>query len=100
MSGTHVSVCAEEAAGLPVEPFRYYQYGERTVDLDGCAGGQRLPDRSDAACGGATDDHLVDILQSMARRSSKRAIALDEHDELVSELQLFHSRRRRNATAC
>ena len=21
---------------LPVEPFRYYQYGERTVHLDGC----------------------------------------------------------------
>ena len=21
---------------LPVEPFRYYQYGERTVPLDGC----------------------------------------------------------------
>jgi hypothetical protein len=21
---------------LPLEPFRYYQYGERTVHLDGC----------------------------------------------------------------
>ncbi len=21
---------------LPIEPFRYYQYGERTVHLDGC----------------------------------------------------------------
>ena len=21
---------------LPVEPFRYYQYGKRTVNLDGC----------------------------------------------------------------
>ena len=23
---------------LPLEPFRYYQHGERTVHLDGCVG--------------------------------------------------------------
>ncbi len=27
---------AAASAPLPVEPFRYYQYGERTVHLDGC----------------------------------------------------------------
>jgi hypothetical protein len=32
---------------LPLEPFRYYQYGERTVHLDGwCRGRSRLPQRA------------------------------------------------------
>ena len=41
---------------LPVEPFRYYQYGERTVHLDGCVEVKKLPtmarrpDESAEAC--------------------------------------------------
>ena len=29
-------VVEESLLPLPVEPFRYYQFGERTVHLDGC----------------------------------------------------------------
>ena len=36
---TVAAMFAEERPALlplPIEPFRYYQYGERTVHLDGC----------------------------------------------------------------
>ena len=65
---------------LPVEPFRYYQYGERTVHLDGCV-------EVDAAYYGAPpgwigrrvqvqwDDAHVRILDPLTGQSAARALA-------------------------
>src|SRR5436189_2212394 len=65
---------------LPLEPFRYYQYGERTVHLDGCV-------EVDAAYYGAPpgwigrrvnvqwDDSHVRILGPLTGNSVARALA-------------------------
>jgi transposase len=43
---------------LPVEPFRYYQYGERTVHLDGCVEVEAACD-SGRPCGGSGKHRAV-----------------------------------------
>jgi transposase len=70
---------------LPVEPFRYYQYGERTVHLDGCVEiegayygappgciGRRLPVQWDARCVRLLDPKTGQLLREHLRQERGR----------------------------
>ena len=70
---------------LPIEPFRYYQYGERTVHLDGCVEvdgayygappgyiGRRVPVQWDARCVRLLDPKTGQLLREHLRQERGR----------------------------
>jgi transposase len=76
---------------LPLEPFRYYQYGERTVHLDGCVEieaayygappgwiGRRIPVQWDAQCVRLLHPETGQLLREHLRQSRGARRILEE----------------------